>query len=155
MPFLIIFIVIPLIELAIFAAVTDKIGLWTALLLALFTAIIGGNVVRMQGLKTIVSMRGSMDQGRIPTSEIFDGFCLVAAGALLITPGFLTDAIGFSLLVPIFRDWMRQFIKDHTNLGVDAAGFQYRSDNDPTIIEGEYEDLDDTQDKHDDTKRLP
>ena len=156
MPFLIIFIVIPLIELAIFAAVSDVIGLGTALLFALLTAIIGGNVVRMQGMQTIESMRGSMDKGRIPTSEIFDGFCLVAAGALLITPGFLTDAIGFSLLIPAFRDFMRKIIKDHTNLGVDASGFNRREPYDPTIIEGEYEDLDEKeQSANDDSKRLP
>ena len=79
MPFLIIFIVIPLIELSIFAAVSEEIGLWTALFMALLTAMIGGNIVRMQGLQTISSMRGSMDQGRIPTSEIFDGFCVIFA----------------------------------------------------------------------------
>jgi len=156
MPFLIIFIIIPLIELAIFAAVSDVIGLWTALIFALLTAIIGGNVVRMQGVQTITSMRGSMDQGRIPTSEIFDGFCLVAAGALLITPGFLTDAIGFSLLVPAFRNFMRKIIKEHTNLGVNTSGFQHRPPHDPTIIEGEYEDLDEAEGKSDDdAKRLP
>ena len=154
MPFLIIFIVIPLIELSIFAAVSEEIGLWTALFMALLTAMIGGNIVRMQGLQTISSMRGSMDQGRIPTSEIFDGFCLVAAGALLITPGFLTDAIGFALLVPQFRTLMRNVIKEHTNLGVETGGFRYHTDNDPTIIEGEYEDLDDTQKPDSDTKRI-
>jgi len=146
MPFLIIFIIIPFIELAIFAAVSDVIGLWTALLFALLTAIIGGNIVRMQGLQTIAAMRSSMDQGQIPTSEIFDGFCLVAAGALLITPGFLTDAIGFALLIPVFRDWMRRMVNDHTNISANTTSYQsYRAPNDPTIIEGEYEDLDDTQ----------
>ena len=154
MPFLILFVVIPLVELGIFAAVSEHIGLGTALLFALFTAIIGGNLVRMQGIQTIMSMRGSMDQGRIPVSELFDGFCLVAAGALLITPGFLTDAIGFSLLVPQFRSVLKHVIKNHTNWSVNAQGFSSRAPHDPTIIEGEYENLDDEQDKNDPNKRL-
>ncbi|MFK7838976.1 MAG: FxsA family protein [Bdellovibrionales bacterium] len=155
MPFLILFVVIPFIELAIFAAVSDHIGLITALLFALLTAMIGGNVVRMQGLQTFSSMRGSMDKGNIPTTEIFDGFCLVAAGALLITPGFLTDAIGFVLLVPRFRDFLRVTLKKHTNFNVHTAGFGQATPHDPTIIEGEYEaDNGDTQENENDTKRL-
>ena len=156
MPFLIIFVIIPLVELGIFAAVSDHIGLGTALLFALITAILGGNLVRLQGLQTITSMRGSMDKGQMPLTELFDGFCLVAAGALLITPGFLTDAIGFSLLVPAFRSFLRHIIKTHTNWAVSSAGFSStrRSSYDPDIIEGEYEDLDEKNAPSDD-KRLP
>lgn len=160
MPFLIIFIVIPLIELGIFAAVSDHIGLGSALLFALFTAILGGSLVRMQGLQTIMSMRGSMDKGQMPVSELFDGFCIVAAGALLITPGFLTDAIGFSLLVPALRSFLKHIIKNHTKWTMEAGGFashdfSTRRQGDPDIIEGEYENLDDDQDKNDANKRLP
>ena len=121
---------------------SDEIGLGSALLFALLTAIIGGSVVRMQGMQTILSIRESMDHGRIPTSEIFDGFCLVAAGALLITPGFLTDAIGFSLLIPLFRTFLRGIIKNHTTWSVNTSGFTHRAPRDPNIIEGEYETLD-------------
>ena len=154
MPFLIIFVVIPLIELGIFAAVSDHIGLGTALLFALLTAILGGNLVRMQGMQTIMSMRGSMDQGQMPVNELFDGFCIVAAGALLITPGFLTDAIGFSLLVPQFRSFMRNIIKKHTSWAMEAHSFSPGRPYDPNIIEGEYENLDEeSPDQHD--KRLP
>ena len=159
MPFLVIFIIIPLIELGIFAAVSDHIGLGSALLFALFTAILGGSLVRMQGLQTITSMRGSMDKGQMPVSELFDGFCLVAAGALLITPGFLTDAIGFSLLVPPFRSFLKHVIKNHTNFAMGAGsfsshGFSSGAPRDPDIIEGEYENLDDDQDKSDTNQRL-
>lgn len=151
MPFLLIFVVIPLVELGIFAAVSDHIGLWSALLFALFTAMLGGHLVRLQGIQTLLSMRGSMDAGRMPLNEIFDGFCIVAAGALLITPGFLTDAIGFSLLIPTIRAFLRHFIKTHTNWAMDVHGFDNQGQNrtnphshphDPNVIEGEYEDLD-------------
>ena len=159
MPFLIIFVVIPLVELGIFAAVSEHIGLWTALLFALFTAVLGGNIVRMQGMQTIASMRGNLDQGRMPTKEIFDGFCLVAAGALLITPGFLTDAIGFSLLIPPLRDALREQLKKNAKFAMGASfegdGFSSRQYHDPNVIEGEYENLDPEQDNKPENKRLP
>lgn len=137
MPFIIIFIVIPLVELSVFAALSDYIGLGTALLLALFTAIIGGVLVRQQGLQTLLSIRLSMERGRMPLSELFDGICLVAAGALLITPGFVTDTIGFALLFPAMRNILRHVIKKHTNWAVHTE-----KPHEPTagsVIEGEYE----------------
>ena len=153
MPFFILFVVIPLLELAIFAAVSEHIGVLTALVFALLTAMIGGNLVRLQGMQTVMSLRNSVDRGQLPMSELFDGFCLVAAGALLITPGFLTDTIGFALLVPAFRKFLRHVIKNHTSWASQAgsfdAGYSRRSHYDPDIIEGEYENLDD------DDKRLP
>lgn len=140
MPLVIIFFIVPLVELAIFGMVAGEIGIFSALLFALVTAIIGGNVVRIQGLQTLSAMKTSVDAGQIPLNEIFDGFCLVAAGALLITPGFLTDAIGFALLVPRLRDIARSFIKEHTNwaAGGTTSGAQYYS-RDGDIIDGEYE----------------
>lgn len=103
MPFFIIFVLIPLLEISVFILVSDKIGLGTSLLLALITAIAGGALVRHQGLQTLRMAQKSLDKGEIPSQEIFDGLCLVAAGATLITPGFITDAIGFALLIPAVR----------------------------------------------------
>lgn len=147
MPIILIFIILPLLELAVFGAVSEHIGVWTALLFALLTAIIGGNLVRMQGLQTIASMRGSMDKGQMPLNEIFDGFCLVAAGALLITPGFLTDAIGFALLVPPVRAGLRHVIQTHTNWSVDIHGDarSHMKHDDDDVIDGEYETINDEQ----------
>jgi UPF0716 protein FxsA len=147
MPFFFIFVIIPLMELFVFAAVGEQIGLFTTLLLALLTAIIGGAVVKHQGFQTILAMRNSMDRGQMPLNEIFDGFCLVAAGALLITPGFITDTIGFSLLIPPVRAALRHFIKNHTQWAVTGSQGRYSGpyDADPTIIEGEYERVDEDE----------
>ncbi len=145
MPFIIIFLVIPFIELSVFAAVSGHIGIWVTLSLALLTAILGGMLVKRQGLQTLVSMRQSMDKGEMPLNEIFDGFCLVAAGALLITPGFVTDTIGFSLLIPPVRAAARSLIRKHTNWsasGIDPLRQDPRAPRDPTVIEGEYERVD-------------
>jgi len=145
MPFFIIFIIIPFIELATFASVSEHIGIWTTLSMAFLTAIIGGGLVRHQGLQTMMTMRGSMDKGEMPLNEIFDGFCLVAAGALLITPGFVTDAVGFALLIPPVRSLLRHTIRKHTNWAVSGGSMHYeqrRHPQDPNIIEGEYEHVD-------------
>ena len=140
MPFFVFFIVIPLIELAVFASVSEHIGIWTTLLFALLTAIIGGSIVKYQGLQTLFSMRESMDRGQMPVQEIFDGFCLIAAGALLITPGFVTDTIGFLLLIPHIRKIVRHSLQTHfkwTSVsGADTTQKDFRQDG---IIEGEYE----------------
>ena len=154
MPFILIFIVIPLIELALFASVSEHIGIWTTLSLAFLTAIIGGLLVKYQGLQTIFNMRRAMDAGQMPLNEIFDGFCLVAAGALLITPGFLTDTIGFALLIPPIRSALRHFIRTHTSWAMSAGASEWHSrrpSSDSDIIEGEYERMD--EETRDETSR--
>lgn len=148
MPFLIIFIGIPLLEIAVFMTVGDALGLGTTLLLALLTAILGGFILKYQGIYTIQAVQNSINQGKAPLAEIFDGFCLVAAGALLITPGFVTDTIGFLLLLPAFRSFVRQTLSKHTNYKVmpDSPQSNHPS-NHPVdrkdVIEGEYERVDD------------
>ncbi len=152
MPFIVIFILIPLMELATFASVSEHIGIWTTLTLAFVTAIIGGLLVKYQGLQTILSMRGAMDQGKMPLNEIFDGFCLVAAGALLITPGFITDTVGFALLIPPVRAALRDIIRKHTDWSA-GTSHHYRTHaeqvQDPDILEGEYERVQENRDDKD------
>jgi len=145
MPFLIIFVVIPLIEIAVFMAVGEHIGLLTTLLLAFLTAIIGGLIVKHQGLHTIAAMRDAAEKGAMPLNEIFDGFCLVAAGATLITPGFVTDTIGFLLLVPPLRTALREFIKKRTNIHVMTKSGAACKRQDPNVIDVEYERLEDDE----------
>lgn len=145
MPFFILFVIVPIMELMVFAAVGDEVGLLNALLLALLTAIIGGAVVRHQGLQTLSAVQTAMRNGKMPAGELFDGLCLIAAGATLITPGFITDTIGFLLLVPAFRSIIKHYIKNHTNMAFDvhpASGFQQSTPHDPDIIEVEYEEVD-------------
>lgn len=143
MPFFVIFLMIPFIEIAVFMAVGEHIGLFTTLALAFITAIIGGAIIRYQGFQTFFSLQDTMQKGGMPVKEIFDGFCLVAAGATLITPGFVTDTIGFLLLIPAVREILRVFVGKHINVSsMSSSGFsaRYRAQ-DPDIIDGEFEDL--------------
>lgn len=148
MPFFIIFIVIPMAEILLFMAVGEQVGFLTTLFLAFLTAVIGGWIVKYQGLNTLAHIRMALDRGQVPLDELFDGICLIIAGATLITPGFLTDFIGFTLLVPPARNLMRHMIRTHTSWGVEgfASSTHERSAATPPpgdIIEGDFERIDD------------
>ncbi|MEC8523524.1 MAG: FxsA family protein, partial [Pseudomonadota bacterium] len=100
MPLLIIFILVPMAELAVLIKVGSAIGVLWTLALIFLTAIIGVHLLRQQGLATLMKANERMQQGALPAQELAEGFLLALAGALLLTPGFLTDAFGFSLLMP-------------------------------------------------------
>lgn len=149
MPFLIIFVVIPMLEITAFVYIGGAIGLWTTLGIALCTAILGGLIIKYQGFLTMESMKNALAHGKAPVTEIFDGFFLVASGALLITPGFVTDAIGFLLLFPPFRSVIRDMISKRFKM-YDMQSYPPHNANhphDPTIIEGDFERVD--EDKKD------
>lgn len=129
MPFYLLFIVFPLVELWVFVEACGEIGFLSALALLILAAVIGGAVVRYQGFQTILAMHDAFDRGRVPAGELFDGFCIVAAGVLLIFPGFISDALAVALLVPHIRTLIRTFFR--------SRGVGQNSD--PGIIEGEYE----------------
>lgn len=106
MPLLLIFIVVPLAELAVLIKVGGAIGILWTFLLILVTAFVGVTLLRAQGLATLMRASERMQQGNMPVKELAEGFLLALAGALLLTPGFLTDAFGFSLLLPGVRSVM-------------------------------------------------
>ncbi|MGH1456330.1 MAG: FxsA family protein [Alphaproteobacteria bacterium] len=151
MPFLIIFILIPLGEVLVFMQVSEHIGLGTALLMALITAILGGAIVKYQGMQTMMAAQNTMRSGGMPTKELFDGLCLVAAGAMLITPGFITDALGFALLIPAVRNALREKLSKSAKFSAGGFNAEYtefhdtrhhHQPNDPDIIDVEYETID-------------
>jgi len=102
---LLLFITVPIVEIALFIQVGGAIGLWPTLAVVVLTAILGTALLRHQGLGTLRRVQESLERERLPVSEMFDGLCLLLAGALLLTPGFFTDAVGFLLFVPPFRAW--------------------------------------------------
>lgn len=148
MPFIIIFFILPFVEIAVFMKVGDEIGLMTTLILAFATAVIGGLLVRHQGLQTLFSLRRNVEAGQMPVREIFDGFCLVAAGALLIIPGFVTDTAGFLLLIPQIREILRRAVAGYLEVrvtGTKAKDAPASSPHRPAsggVIEGEYKRID-------------
>ncbi|MEM8832980.1 MAG: FxsA family protein [Pseudomonadota bacterium] len=138
MPFIILFIIIPLVEIYFFLLVGDAVGILQTLLLCVLTAIIGGFLVKKQGLETLFNAQKNLQGGTLPMKEIFDGFCLVVAGALLMTPGFFTDIVGFSLLVPFFRDFLKKMMLESGKFKVYGAKSGTYT-HDETVIDGDYE----------------
>ncbi len=101
-----IFLVVPVVEIFVLIQVGQVIGaLWTVLFV-LLTAVIGVQLLRMQGISTLMRAQQRMQGGQLPAEEMVEGIGLVVAGAFLLTPGFVTDALGFLLLVPAFRRWI-------------------------------------------------
>jgi UPF0716 protein FxsA len=107
---LLVFIVVPILEIAVFIQAGEWIGLWPTLAGIVMTALIGAALVRRQGLSVLEKAQTSVNEGRFPVAEVFDGLCLVLAGALLLTPGFLTDTAGFLLLLSPLRAFLRRTI---------------------------------------------
>jgi UPF0716 protein FxsA len=117
----ILFIVIPLVELYLIIKVGGVIGaLWTVLLVVL-TAVIGVSLLRIQGFNTLNRARLNMEAGTLPAMEMMEGMMLAVGGALLITPGFLTDTLGFLCLIPATRRAMIHYLIRHSS--VQGQGF--------------------------------
>ena len=104
--FAILFLVIPLIEIYLLIQVGQVIGAGWTIFLVVATAVIGVWLLRLQGLSTLMRALEKMRGNELPAAEILEGMGLVVAGALLLTPGFFTDSIGFLLLFPPTRIWL-------------------------------------------------
>jgi len=106
------FIVVPLTEMLLLFAVSDQIGGLATLSLVVLTAVIGVQILKRQGLSTLLRANQRLQSGELPAQEIVEGMMLAGAGALLLTPGFITDTIGFALLTgPIRRPLARKIIQ--------------------------------------------
>ncbi len=138
MRLLIVFIAVPLIEIGLFIQVGGIIGLWPTLLIVLITAITGTWLVRSQGAQTLVNLQGSFHSMKDPTEPLAHGAMILFAGALLLTPGFFTDAVGFLLLFPPFRMFVMQSIR--SKLKTSNMNFSTPHENsDGDVIEGQFE----------------
>ena len=139
------FICIPLLEIGVFIKVGGAIGLWPTLTLIVLTAVLGTWQLQAQGLATLARARTLLERGEMPARELFDGLCLLIAGALLLTPGFVTDSIGALLFVPALRRALRHALgryvaaRAHTRVFVDGREV-HRSG---ATIDGDYRDLTD------------
>lgn len=101
------FVLIPLIEVLLFVWVGGRIGLLNVVLLVIATGIIGATVAGRQGGAVWLQAQRALAEGRFPGREIAHGAMVLVGGALLLTPGFLTDVVGFLLMVPVVREGIR------------------------------------------------
>ncbi|MBT1444212.1 FxsA family protein [Shewanella sp. JM162201] len=102
-PLVLIFIVIPVVELWVLIRVGEVLGTWSTVALVLLTAVVGVSLVRSQGVSTLMAAQEKLSRGEAPTGELVEGIMLAMAGVLLLIPGFVTDFIGLLLLSPFTR----------------------------------------------------
>ena len=131
------FLAIPFIEIYFLLKIGSIIGVFPTVLMVVFTAVLGAWLLRRQGLSTLQRFQNTLAQGQIPATEMLEGAILMVGGALLLTPGFFTDAIGFACLIPTTRHKIAAFvIEKHL---IQAAGpIRKKQDNKGKVIEGEY-----------------
>jgi len=124
---LLLFIFVPIIEIGLFIQVGGFLGLWPTIALVLITAFVGASLVRSQGIQTLMSVQGRLQQGEMPAQQILEGVMLAVAGVLLLTPGFMTDALGMLVLLPapramIAKKMMEKMVVKNMSGGFHAGG---------------------------------
>lgn len=135
----VLFLVIPIIEVYLLIEVGGIIGAGWTILLIVLTAIIGVNLLRQQGISTLMRANQAMSQGQIPAMEMMEGIFLAVGGALLITPGFFTDVIGFICLLPFTRRGIiRSLLLNSTFRSSYSVHQETRSRDNSRTIEGEF-----------------
>jgi UPF0716 protein FxsA len=137
------FILTPLIEIYLFIEIGSVIGALQTILLIVVTAVIGVALLRRQGLTTMRKVQTQMQQGELPAVGMLEGMMLFFAGALLLTPGFFTDTIGFILLIPPLRKALALWFLERSGTIVKMKTEYHHTQHHGRYIDGEY-------DRHDD-----
>ena len=143
------FILVPIAEIAVFIEAGQLIGLSWTLAIVVVTAAVGTWLLRRQGMRVLAQTQARLNRGELPVGEIFTGLCLLVAGALLLTPGFLTDAVGLLLFVPPVRKAIGYFVLRRMVQGpntrawvdgkeVDLGSGQGGRDGQGPVIDGEF-----------------
>jgi UPF0716 protein FxsA len=142
------FIAIPMIEIALFIQVGGWIGLWPTLGIVVLTAILGTMLVKSQGRLALQNLQRSFSQLNDPTEPLAHGAMILFAGALLLTPGFFTDAAGFALLIPGVRTAAYRYIRARVRVARFEMGARSEFNaprhpaQRPDIIDGEFHEID-------------
>ncbi|WP_428773278.1 FxsA family protein [Vibrio sp.] len=163
---LLLFIFVPIIEIGLFIQVGGFLGLWPTLALVIITALVGASLVRSQGIQTLLTVQSRLQQGEIPAQQILEGVMLAVAGVLLLTPGFMTDALGMVVLLPgpraaLARQLMSKvevkasgsYSSQHFHRGPFDQG-PFQPGDKGNTFEGEYERKDNDDNDKDDQPKL-
>ncbi|MCU7843649.1 MAG: FxsA family protein [Candidatus Thiodiazotropha sp. (ex Monitilora ramsayi)] len=146
--FLLLFVGIPLTELYFLIKVGSQIGAFPTIFLTIFTALVGGLMVRIQGFSTLMRVREMTQRNEMPAIEVMEGAVLLVCGLLLLLPGFITDVVGFVFLVPPIRRWLLTAGLQGSGilrpLDPEQPGSHHRQD----VIEGEFRREEDESSPH-------
>ena len=118
---ILLFTVVPITELALLLRVGQYIGVGYTLWIVILTGVTGAYLAKMQGLITLRRIQEDINQGIMPTDKLFDGVLILLSGILLLTPGFITDIVGFMGLIPftrnLFKRWLKRKAEDMISQG--------------------------------------
>ncbi len=116
------FTVVPFIELALLIKLGTMIGAFETIMIIIITGMAGALMVRSAGIECLFRIQKNMNSGILPADELFSGLLILVAGAFLLTPGLLTDAAGFMLLIPATREIIKKYLKKYVKLKVEGTG---------------------------------
>lgn len=150
------FAVMPIVEIALLVNVGEQIGGWNTVAIVIATAIAGAHLVRREGLQTLFQAQTKMQSGQLPGQQMAEGLLLVVAGVLLVTPGFITDILGFLFALPVTRPLIAKAVMKQFSVKVQTSAqqqshFYYSSQQHQQpnqhgdVFEGEFERKDDNQ----------
>ena len=122
----ILFITIPVIEVFVLLDAAEYIGLWPTVLLVIATGAAGAYLAKSQGIEILQKIQAATNQGELPAQELIDGVFILAGGLVLLTPGFLTDLVGFIFLVPWSRAPLKRYLVSWFRNKIDQGEFQIR-----------------------------
>ncbi|TQV79481.1 FxsA family protein [Exilibacterium tricleocarpae] len=130
---LLLFVAVPIVEIWILIKVGSQIGALFTIAVVILTAVVGVGLLRQQGLSTLLRARQRLQMEEIPAQEVIEGLFIAFGGALLLTPGFLTDAVGFACLLPVSRRLMVRRLQPRV-----AVWQSTRRPPDSRTLEGEF-----------------
>ncbi|MEI6708866.1 MAG: FxsA family protein [Methylococcales bacterium] len=134
---LLIVLIVPFAEIYLLLEVGGIIGAFPTIVLVVFTAVLGTWLLRQQGFATFRRFQESLARGEIPAYEMIEGPLILVGGALLLTPGFITDIVGLACLIPATRKKIAQYVIEH-HLIQPIAGFSQATTSKENILEGEF-----------------
>lgn len=111
--FLLLFILVPLIELYFLLEISQFIGVFTTVLIIIFTGAAGVSIAKRQGYQVVSNIRSTLNSGKMPTDDLISALLILIGGVTLLTPGFLTDITGFLLILPGSRDLIASVVKKY------------------------------------------
>ena len=133
------FLTVPFVEIYLLLQIGGIVGVLPTVLLVVFTAVLGAWLLRQQGFATWQRFQTSLAQGTIPAYEMVEGPILLAGGALLLTPGFFTDALGFACLIPgVRKKFAKHVIENYLVNMQEGSPFQKPASKAENVIEGEF-----------------
>jgi UPF0716 protein FxsA len=128
---ILLFTLVPLIELALLIKVGQYVGVFTTIAIVVVTGVIGAYLAKLQGIKILVKIQEEINRGIMPAESLFDGVLILLSGILLLTPGLITDAIGFAGFIPftrnVFKQWLKRKIRDMIDRGQVIAITSFKS----------------------------